>query len=131
MKCQFCENEVPPNVNNCPCCGAPVPQQFVQPQPAPQHSWQSGGQPQRQPGLPGDTASVSTRSRMTYVLLGTFLGALGIHNFYIGRTKTGIAQIVITILFATIDETLILLVFVWVLIELFTVKQDADNLPLQ
>ena len=68
---------------------------------------------------------------MTYVLLGTFLGALGIHNFYIGRTKTGIAQIVITILFATIDETLILLVFVWVLIELFTVKQDADNLPLQ
>ena len=31
-----------------------------------------------------------SKSKVAFVLLGVFLGSLGIHNFYIGRTKQGV-----------------------------------------
>ncbi len=37
------------------------------------------------------------KSKMVAGLLGLFLGAYGIHNFYLGNTKKGIIQIVVTI----------------------------------
>lgn len=38
------------------------------------------------------------KSKLTAGLLGIFLGSLGIHRFYLGYTKMGIIQIVVTIL---------------------------------
>ena len=132
MKCQFCENEVPPNANNCPSCGAPAPRQFVQSQPAPQHSWQSGYQPQMQPGIqsgtPCGTVPESTKSRVVYILLGLFLGGFGIHNFYAGRTGCGIMQLLITLGLGWLGAPL-LLVGVWVIIELFVVHKDGRGQP--
>lgn len=37
------------------------------------------------------------KSKMVAGLLGIFLGAYGIHNFYLGNTKKGIIQIIVTI----------------------------------
>lgn len=37
--------------------------------------------------------NISTKSKLTAGLLGIFLGGLGIHNFYLGYTGKGIAQI--------------------------------------
>ena len=37
------------------------------------------------------------KSRTTYALLEMFLGTLGIHSFYIGRTWNGILNLLVTI----------------------------------
>lgn len=36
------------------------------------------------------------KSKMTAGLLGIFLGGWGIHNFYLGNTKRGIIQIIVS-----------------------------------
>ncbi|WP_245306475.1 TM2 domain-containing protein [Acidipropionibacterium timonense] len=52
-------------------------------------------------GYPGVPA-MSSRSKLAAGLLGVFLGTLGIHNFYIGRTGKGVAQLLISVLSAGI-----------------------------
>lgn len=49
------------------------------------------------------------------LLLGLFIGTLGIHNFYLGHTGRGIAQLLITILTLGIG---VLITGPWVLIEI-------------
>lgn len=39
----------------------------------------------------------NAKSKMAAGLLGIFLGAWGIHNFYLGNTTRGIIQIVVTL----------------------------------
>lgn len=41
---------------------------------------------------------VSRKSRCAALLLGIFVGTLGIHNFYLGRIKRGVAQCVLYVL---------------------------------
>ena len=64
------------------------------------------------------------KSRLAYILLGLFLGGLGIHNFYAGYTGKGIAQLLITILSGGF---LALVVWIWVIIEICTVTKDAQG----
>ena len=45
-------------------------------------------------------ADTPSKSKVAFVLLGVLLGSLGIHNFYIGRTKQGVIQLLITVLSA-------------------------------
>ncbi len=47
-------------------------------------------------------------------LLGIFLGTLGIHNFYLGRTGVGVTQLLLTVLSLGMLSPL---VFIWSLIE--------------
>lgn len=110
MICPYCDNQIPATANNCPCCGA-----AVTPQQAPQVVVMQQAAPQTPP-----------KSRITYILLGLFLGSLGIHNFYAGRTGAGVAQLLITLL---IGWTVIPLVIVsiWVLIELIAVSTDGKG----
>lgn len=37
------------------------------------------------------------KSKLVAGLLGIFLGAYGIHNFYLGNTKKGIIQIIVSL----------------------------------
>ena len=39
----------------------------------------------------------SQKSKLAAGLLGIFLGSLGIHNFYLGRTTRGVIQLLITV----------------------------------
>lgn len=45
-----------------------------------------------------NTNKVSDKSKLAAGLLGIFLGALGIHNFYLGFTGKAVAQLLISVL---------------------------------
>jgi TM2 domain-containing membrane protein YozV len=64
------------------------------------------------------------RTRATYILLGIFLGGLGIHNFYAGRTAAGVIQLLI-ILFTGWMIIPIPFVWLWVILELLLVTRDG------
>ncbi|HEV3385842.1 MAG TPA: NINE protein [Gemmata sp.] len=75
------------------------------------------------------------KSRLAYILLGLFLGNLGIHNFYAGRIGPGIAQLIITLfsiplMFFCIGFFTILIPSIWVLIEIIVVDEDANHVPM-
>ena len=69
---------------------------------------------------------VTSKSRTAYVLLGLFLGGLGIHNFYAGYVGRGIAQLLITIFLFWLIIPLIA-VIIWNIVEICTVSQDAKG----
>ncbi len=73
---------------------------------------------------PGILTQHSAKSRVAFVLLGLFLGGLGIHNFYAGYTGRGVAQLLITL---CIGWTIVPLFFVgvWVLVEICAVTTDS------
>lgn len=64
----------------------------------------------------------SPKSRLAYILLGLFLGMLGIHNFYAGFTGRGIAQLLISLLSCGL---LAVGVFIWNIVEIVTQKTDS------
>ena len=71
---------------------------------------------------------VSSRSKMVAGLLGLFLGAWGVHRFYMGYTQMGIIQIVVTVLTCGIGG-------LWGVVEGIMIltgsmDRDADGLPL-
>jgi TM2 domain-containing membrane protein YozV len=86
-----------------------------------------------QPGRPDTRPPLIThapKSRFIYIILGLFLGGLGIHNFYAGFNSKGFAQLVITIVGLFLLFPL-LIVFIWVLIDLITVSHDANGVKFQ
>lgn len=66
------------------------------------------------------------KSRLAYILLGLFLGGLGIHNFYAGYNGKGIAQLLMSILSFGI---LTPVVGIWVIVEIITVTKDVQGVP--
>lgn len=66
------------------------------------------------------------KSRVAFILLGLFLGGLGIHNFYAGYTGRGIAQLLITIFVGWLILPL-LAVGLWILIEVIVVDSDSSG----
>lgn len=93
-------------------------QQFYQ-QPPQVHVYQ-----QPAPLLVQPVYAVSSKSRVAYILLGLFLGGLGVHNFYAGYSGKGFAQLLLTLLlFWTIIVPIC--VTIWIIIEVCTVDHDA------
>lgn len=69
------------------------------------------------------------KSKMAAGLLGIFLGAWGIHNFYLGNTSRGIIQIVVTLVTCGAGG-------IWGLIEGImiltgSINTDANGVPLK
>ncbi len=85
MFCSQCGGQVPQGAAACPTCGAAVRA------PAPGSALQVSG------GAQGLATYEPTKSKLAAGLLGIFLGGLGIHRFYLGYTKLGIIQILVTV----------------------------------
>lgn len=66
------------------------------------------------------------KSRLAYILLGLFLGGLGVHNFYAGYNGKGIAQLLMSLLSVGI---LAPVVCIWVIVEIITVTKDVKGIP--
>src|SRR5213596_3383882 len=62
------------------------------------------------------------KSRGVYIILGLFLGTLGIHNFYAGYHGRGATQLIITFLTGWMVIGLVI-TGVWALVELCTVTE--------
>jgi TM2 domain-containing membrane protein YozV len=65
------------------------------------------------------------KSRTSYIVLGIFLGALGIHNFYAGYTGRAVLQLCLTVL--TLGY-LGIVSWIWAVIEICIVKEDSTGL---
>lgn len=66
------------------------------------------------------------KSRLAYILLGLFLGGLGVHNFYAGYNGKGIAQLLMSLLSVGILSPV---VAIWVIVEIITVTKDVKGIP--
>ena len=85
-------------------------------------------------------AAAGAKSKTAAGLLGLFLGCYGVHNFYLGYTGKGVAQLIITILgiitaWLIIGFFLVFAVWVWSLIEAImifagSINKDANGVPL-
>lgn len=117
--------------------GQQAPQAAPQPaQQAPVQQTQPGWMLQQQyinaPGM-------STRSKIVAGLFGIFLGAFGVHNFYLGNTGKAVGQLLLTI-FGAIIVVGPVISAVWGLVEGIQIlgshpgshwHQDANGLQLQ
>jgi len=73
-------------------------------------------------------AYTAPKQRVAYVLLGLFLGLLGIHNFYAGYVGRAVAQLLITVLIGWLVVPLVA-VAIWALVEIIVVSHDAKGRP--
>ena len=67
----------------------------------------------------------SQKSRTTYIVLGIFLGAFGVHNFYSGYVGRAVGQLCLTVL--TVGF-LGLVSWVWAIVEVCIVEKDSTGL---
>jgi TM2 domain-containing membrane protein YozV len=99
-------------------------QAYQQPQYQQQSYQQQPMQVYQQPVLVQPLIIGMQKSRLSYILLGLFLGGLGIHNFYAGYSGKGVAQLLLTLLlFWTIVVPIG--VWIWIIVEICTVDTDA------
>jgi TM2 domain-containing protein/RING finger family protein len=64
------------------------------------------------------------RNRVTYILLGVFLGALGVHNFYAGYVRKAAAQLCIS-LFTCFYASFVS--WIWAIVEVCTITEDSEG----
>lgn len=110
--CQNCGKPVAPGANVCTNCGVAV----------------------------GAGTSNGMKSKVAAGLLGIFLGAFGVHNFYLGYTGKAVTQLVLTIVGIIlscigIGAFIVLGIEIWGLVEgimILTgkINKDAKGMPL-
>lgn len=87
--CSSCGSSITTDTKFCPNCGALVGQG--------NNDAPTSAAPQMNSNA-NTTYVAGRKSKMVAGLLGIFLGAWGIHNFYLGYSGKGILQIALTIL---------------------------------
>lgn len=65
------------------------------------------------------------KAKMTFVMLGVLLGALGAHNFYAGYRKKAIAQLCLTVLTLGFGAPMS---WIWAIIDVLTVERDSQGI---
>lgn len=82
-----------------------------------------------------DKVNIDGKSKLVAGLLAIFLGAIGIHNFYLGYNSKGVTQL----LLSTVGACLIvgpIIAGIWAIVEavqIFTgaISVDANGVPLK
>ena len=69
----------------------------------------------------------SEKSRTTFIVLGIFLGMLGVHNFYAGYTGRAVGQLCLSVL--TIG-VMAVFSWIWAIVEICVVTRDSAGLEL-
>lgn len=110
MYCRQCGHEIPEGAVYCTNCAAPA----------------------------NDTPAVKVgKNRVVVGLIALFLGWLGIHNFYLGYTNKGLAQLLVSLIGGIFSCGIATLAMeVWAFIEAIqifsgTISADADGVPLR
>ena len=67
----------------------------------------------------------SYKSRTAYIVLGIFLGGLGVHNFYAGYTGRAVGQLCLTVL--TLGY-LAIVSWLWAIIEVCIMEKDGAGI---
>jgi len=96
--CSGCGAETKPEAEFCVKCGkklakAGVEEVSVEPAPA-----AAAGEIPEKPLPEARTGEVSEKSRLAATLLAFFLGQLGIHRFYLGKTGTAVVMLILGVL---------------------------------
>lgn len=107
------------------------PQQNMQqgyPQPGVQQPYQQGYQ---QPGYGYGYAGVEQKSKIVAGILGILLGSLGVHRFYLGETKMGIIQLVVTFVTFGVGGIWGFIEGIMILVGADPFKTDARGIPLK
>lgn len=100
MFCPYCGDPVPDDAATCPGCGQTLPVVTAL--------------------TDNMQDAVSPKSRIALSLLAFFIGSLGIHRFYAGRTPSGICMLALFLLnFIPIVWTQLagLILFIWGIID--------------
>jgi len=105
--CKSCGQENTEGTAFCSACGMSMtgapeptqPNQYQAPQSAPYQAPQSFNQYQQAGGNPVATVppGYTQKSKMVAGLLGIFLGGLGVGRFYLGYSKIGILQLLVSV----------------------------------
>lgn len=79
------------------------------------------------------TVNPNAKSKVAAGILGIFLGALGVHNFYLGYTSKAVTQLLLTVLSCGI---LSVVSGIWGLVEGIqilagSITVDAEGVPLK
>ena len=74
---------------------------------------------------PGPVAERRSKSRTTFIVLGIFLGMLGVHNFYAGYTGKAVGQLCLSVL--TVGY-LAIASWIWAIIEICIVEKDSAGI---
>ena len=111
--CSQCGKELKEKVNFCPDCGNDINGNT-------QNNYQQN----------------QNKSKLAAGILGVVLGSLGIHNFYLGYTSKGIAQLLLTLVGWQAFGIGPIIAWTWGLIEGIqiltgSINQDANGNPLQ
>ena len=73
------------------------------------------------------SSKLERKNQIAYCVLALFLGQFGIHNFYVGRWKRGLAQLLLT-LFSPLTLFVSFVVSdVWSIINIFTIHTDSEG----
>lgn len=73
-------------------------------------------------GFPGGFAGQSSKSKLAAILLAIFLGAFGIHRFYLGHTGSAVAMLLLTVLTCGYGG---IITGIWALIDALLIATDS------
>lgn len=69
------------------------------------------------------------KNGVAYVLLATFLGNFGIHNFYAGYIRRAVAQLMLTLFSWVLLFLPLFAVQIWALLDMCLINKDAQGNP--
>jgi TM2 domain-containing membrane protein YozV len=121
LNCPDCGRQVSTEAVACPGCGRPIKTGVGGWAETPSAAGPTEPRHQATP-----LVVQTVKSRGVFIVLGLFLGCLGIHNFYAGYNGKGAAQLVITLVLGWFIIGFVVTA-VWALIDVCTVTVDASG----
>jgi TM2 domain-containing membrane protein YozV len=112
IHCTSCNAELDDNTAFCKYCGT-------------QTHVEKNREEERYSFNQNATAIVGSKSKVLSIVLALFLGCFGVHNFYLGYTTRGIAQLVASIISLFFTGGFgNLIIGIWVLVEVVLIATD-------